>query len=208
MENKKLYISLLIDNSLTIDEDNLNNFKSAFEIFMDHILKVDLKKQIKVELISYNDFEPLVIKKFDDETYDLNNLAYGKIPFFDRMICKGLEDINEEVSKQIIKEKPYRPWLVSLIDSKTFDEEFKCKNMLSKMLSNKTITYFPFKLKHNISPKFKSMQEIKNFIEIKDYNFNGFFNWLYEMAIERINTPDEKKIQLNKDSFIGWTTLS
>lgn len=207
MANEKLLITILIDNSLAIGEEHLEDFKLRFQNFITDISQNDKDNQILVELLAYKDFNPQVVKKFEEKDFDSNSLEFGKIPFFDRLMCKGLEDLNEEASKQSGNGDIYRPWIVSLVDSKTFDDEFKCIPMLSSMISNKRITYFPFRLKHSISPKFKDLTNLKGFIEIKDYNFEGLFNWLSEMALDRIGKPASENIQLRKDAFTGWTTL-
>lgn len=207
MPREKLLITILIDNSLAIGEEHLNDFKKAFADFLNFLSARDNNKQIMVELLAYKDFNPVVVKGFDQDNYDPNKLEFGKIPFFDRMMCKGLEDLNEEIAKQTRQGDIYKPWIVPVVDSKTFDKEFKCIPMLTTMVSNKRVTYFPFRLKHTVSPKLKKITEIKGFIEIKDYNFSGLFCWLAEMALDRIALPLSENIQLRRDAFSGWTTL-
>ena len=208
MMKEKLLITIIIDNSLALGEDHLASFKSAFQKFLATLRSKDHDHQIMVELIAYKDFAPVVVKSFKETNYDISLIEYGMMPFFDRAMNKALTDLADEIAMQRNEGGIYKPWIVTIVDSKTFDKDFDSLSSLTSMAANKMVTYFPFKTRHTMSPKFKKVTDVKGFIEIRDYNFTGLFNWLSEMALDRISLPSSENIQLKRDAFKGWTTLS
>ncbi len=204
---EKLLISIIIDNSLAMSEENLSAFKKEFSKFIKAIKSFDTDQQIEIELICYNDFAPLVAKNFTEE-FELRNVERGRIPFFDRAMCEALESLNERM-EEIVETGCglYKGWLIPIVDSRCFDKEFKSSSMLITMLKEGKISYFPFKLKKQLSPEFNEVEKIRTFNQIINYSFSGFFWWLLNMAQERVSKPSCDTILMKREAFKGWTNL-
>ena len=206
MDNK-LLITILLDNSLSLPEEELNGFLLRFQGFLDQLRKSKKPEAVEVQLLCYNDFAPIVAKPFTGDL-DSKLVGPGRMPFFDRMLGKALETTNERTTELSSKGVPfYKPWLVTVIDSKTFDTSFKSLELLRGLVQSGKLSYFPFKMKKTLAPTMKELEKIRPFIEIVDHRFEGLFAWLYDMAMERIDKLPGEPVKLKKEALAGWTAL-
>ena len=203
----KLLISFVIDNSMQMREERLENFKKAFESFADEMAVGDLKKSVEYEVIVNDDLKnSKILKKFSDEKMNINSLIGGRVPLLNNQINLALDNLeNREKELDKIGIKRYKSWCVILSDGQSFDDTESASERLKNKSDKKEIVVFSFNLSENdLSDKLKPLAKRKKFIKVGANKFSCLSQWLIKLIESRLGTPIDKDVKIEKDSFDGW----
>ena len=204
----RLLISIVIDNSAATQGDKFNNLKTSLYDFW-KLLKTSDAKNIEIEIVTFDEFSPKVIKKFRDEDFDINQLEAFKMPFLGKAIDLSLKNLldrqNFFVSHDV---ETYKPWLFVLTDAYSFDDVDQAVINLRSSLENSQILYMPFILSQKKIPEnVENLAKAKRFMRIKDNAYESFFNWFFSMAEKRAKTPVGTPVKFDRAGFEGWAVL-
>lgn len=198
-----LIVNLLIDNSVLVNELNLSDkIKQLF----DELEKVS-DECLKLSIHTYDTFTPKRLKGFDDS--DIENIEFDGFPLINELI-KSSVDYTQQYLIEKNKDEAFnifRPWLIILssgigYDQLDFFEKFQSANKEWQPV------LFPFLMtKKYLSYELSKVNQIKPFMVVKDFDFEGFENWLKQMIKTRLSTPADQNMTLDKNMFVGWTEL-
>lgn len=209
VHTNKLLISLVVDNSLTMKGDRIDDLRNALKLFIDEMGNGDLRRTVEYEIVAFEDFNSKVLKSFKEEEFNINLLQAGKMPFLDKAISQSVLDITNreaELSKQGYK--LYKPWLVVLSDGQSFDDTENSAHKIEQKKNDNGLLFLPFCLSQNeINPKIEPLIAQKAFIKIGQNKLNLFAQWLIDFVVQRLTTPLDKPVSLDKKSFEGWAII-
>lgn len=198
-----LIINLLIDNSVLVSELNLSD---KIKNLVKELEKVN-DESLKLAIHTFDVFTPKCLKGFEDNTVE--EIEFGGFPLINELI-KSSVDYTQRYLIEKNKEEAFnifRPWLVILssgigYDQLDFFEKFQSANKEWQPV------LFPFLItKKYLSYELSKVNQIKPFMVVKDYNFEGFEKWLKQMIHTRLSTPFDQNMTLDKNMFLGWTEL-
>ena len=49
------------------------------------------------------------------------------------------------------------------------------------------------------------LRKLKKFITIKDTMYDNLFNWIFDIAKKRVETPIDQSFGIDANSYDGWT---
>lgn len=208
-QHPKLLINFVIDNSISMKGEKIENFRVAFKTLIDELSLGDLKRYVEYEIVAYEDFNPRVLKKFTDEEVNINLLTAGKIPFLGRAINLAIDDLEKRVNQlKEVETKLYKPWLIVLTDGQSFDDTNQVSDRIKVMNSYGDILFIPFALStSDISDKLDSLSKLKFFIKVGENKYSYFIKWILELIVSRLTTPLNENVKIEKNSFDGWAIL-
>lgn len=205
----KLLISFVIDNSISMKGERMDDFKKAFKVFVDEMSYGDLRRDVEYEIVAFEDFTPRVLKSFKDEEFNINSLTPGKMPFLDKAINRALNDLDQredELDSAGIQR--FKSWLIVISDSQSFDDTTPSSERISIKKKQSGLLFLPFNISKNpLSTKVDPLSKQKVFIKVGENKFSSLSNWLIEFAITRLTTPIDSSVSIKKESFNGWAIL-
>ena len=200
--NDKLVVSLVVDNSSSIQGERATKLKEAINIFMDKLNSSSIKEDLDLAVYGFDGFNYGIIKEFDKDI-DLSKFDLGGVQVLGKTLKQSLNDLLERntlYKQQNIE--THRPWLIVLTDGDSYGDVGEVANELKRKLRTKELTYFPFSISnYEIEDNLTPLQKIKMFLHVKPDMFDDLLLFIYETLETRIKTPKESAMTLNREAL-------
>ncbi len=207
MNNGKLLISIIIDNSSSMKGDKIRELKAAINQFNQDISSANMNLYFEYSLIAFEGLQAKKIKEFYHHDYPLESISEGGLAFLDKAISLGLDDLLSRLNE--LKQNGYqfyKPWIVLLSDGQSYENLDLVSSKLKELYQKGIISYFPFMLSNGqVDERLEELRKIKKPLTIFNEQYNQLFKWLYDTVKKRISTPIGESIKLDIDCFDGWT---
>lgn len=207
MEQARLYISILIDNSPSMDKAKLASILNGFETMFAVFEQEQTSGLLHIQMMSFDNFQPRIAKRREELTYS-TSIEPGGFPLMGRaldVIAKDLIDVLSNETQAI-----HTPWLIVISNGLTLDSIQKSHVGLKALKAKFNLRYLPFLTTREkvASRQIETEQfEAKKPMVILDKKMDLFFNWLSEDIKNRINTPPHERVTSDKKLLEGWTIL-
>lgn len=207
MEQARLYISILIDNSPSMDEVKLTSIINGFETMFSSFEQEQTSGLLNIQMMAFDNFQPRVAKARNELTYS-TSIEPGGFPLMGRaldVIAKDLIDVLSNEDQPI-----HTPWLIVISNGLTLDSIHKSHVGLKALKAKFNLRYLPFLTTREkvASRQIETEQfEAKKPMVILDKKIDLFFHWLSEDIKNRINTPLNERVTSDKKLLEGWTIL-
>ena len=203
----KLIISIVIDNSASMKGDKIEKMKEAIRRFNNRINRENLSDKLQYSITIFRGFDSVCFKQFDQNLPEIDNLYAGGIPFVELTIKNSLDLIEKKVNEY---EKSnityYKPWMVLLLNGENYGDITDVSGRIVNTIKEGKMSFFPFALSDNeFNQNLTLLKKIKPFTVIKDEMYDRLFDWVFELAKTRVNTPINKSFSIDISSFDGWT---
>lgn len=205
----KLLIGIVVDNSISMKGDRIDDLKKSLKIFTDEMSIGDLRRNVEYEIVAFEDFNPRVLKRFTEEEFNINLLNAGKMPFLDKAVSQCVIDIeNRETELKGMGVKLYKPWLIVLTDGQSFDETNQSANRIEVKKDKSGLLFLPFSLTaDDLNQKLEPLVKQKHFIKISQNKTESFARWIIDFVVTRLTMPMDKSIGINKQDLESWAIL-
>ena len=205
MKRSKLVVSIVVDNSTSLDDHRSALMKDALNNFYNQVKTSNIKGDLDLAVYGFDGFSPRVIKGYDGEL-DINRFDNGGIQVLGKTIELAMDELVERQKLyQAHNIETHKPWLIVLTDGGAYGDLDSQVSKLKKVIRNKKLTYFPFCLsEYPMDPSMDSLAKLKMFLKIRDNKFSNLFNFLYNTLAQRINTPDEVNMKLDRQALKGF----
>ena len=203
----KLLISIALDNSASMKGDKMDKLKQAVFAFNDRLIQEGLIDRIEFSTTVFSGFNCVVAKPFEETTIVKEKFFAGGIPFVDLSVAKSIEKLKERIEYYDTENVPYyKPWLIVLSNGENFGDMNSSVALITKMASEGKLTYFPFALSdREFDNSLYPIRKLKKFITIKDAMYDNLFNWVFDIAKKRVETPIDQSFGIDANSYDGWT---
>lgn len=203
----KLLISIALDNSASMKGDKMDKLKQAVFAFNDRLVQAGLIDRIEFSTTVFSGFNCVVAKPFEETAIVKEKFFAGGIPFVDLSIAKSIEKLKERIEYYDTENVPYyKPWLIVLSNGENFGDMNSSVELITRMASEGKLTYFPFALSdREFDNSLYPLRKLKKFITIKDAMYDNLFNWIYDIAKKRVETPIDQSFGIDANSYDGWT---
>jgi uncharacterized protein YegL len=207
MDQARLYISILIDNSASMEETKLAQIIKGFEMIFKSFEEEQSKGSLQIQVLSFGDFQPQILKQRTESSYSEQVILNG-FPLMGR----ALDVISKDLMKALTNEKKeiHTPWLIVISNGLTLDSIQKSHLGLKALKAKYNLRYLPFLTTREkvASRQIETEQfEAKKPMVILDKKMDLFFHWLTEDIKNRINTPLNERVTSDKKLLEGWTIL-
>lgn len=206
MNEAKLIINFIIDNSSSLKGDKIIKLKNALQKFDENLSLMSLSKRVEYSITLCEGFNSKIYKKFD-EKLNLNQLYVGGVPFLNDAIKNSIKNLLQKIERlEKSSIQLYKPWTVLLVNGENYDDLEESSELILSLMKNGKMSYFPFALTDcEFDKSFACIRRIKSFTIIKDEKYDELFNWVLEMTKMRLEKPKNEPISINLNSFEGWT---
>ncbi len=203
----KLLISIALDNSASMKGEKMNKLKQAVFAFNDRLAGEGLLDRIEFSATVFSGFHCVVAKSFEESTIIKEKFFAGGIPFLDLSIGKSIEKLKERIEYCDTENfSYYKPWLIVLSNGENFGDIGNSVAQITKLASEGKISYFPFALSdREFDNSLYALKKLKKFITIKDSMYDRLFNWIFDIAKKRVETPIDRSFGIDANSYDGWT---
>lgn len=204
MSNGKLLINIVIDNTASMKGNKIEKLLKELHQF-DHTLKsLSLDNDIKYSVTICKGIEACVIKDFNEDL-NINAIYIGGIPFVNELVTVSINNLLNEIEKYQ-DDVLYKPWTILLLNGENSGDVTSCTELLLDVLKNGKMSYFPFALTDcEFNETMANIKRIKSFTTIKDEMYNELFNWIMNLAKNRVETPKGIAIPLDSKLLERWT---
>lgn len=206
VQDNKLLISLIVDNSATMKGEKFNKLQVALNNFASEIENSAYNRVIEYSVIGFESLRSKVYKDFTEDCIDLANFIAGGIPMLPKTFSLALNGLEARINALQSKGVGlFKPWLVLLTDGKSFGDFNPVIDNLNVLKSSGRLTYFPFLLSdldvdESLTGLFKFMRPMS----IINYKYEELFKWIFNTAKARIETPINQGFSLDPKAFDGW----
>jgi len=201
----KLLINIVIDNSACLKGEAGEKLVSSVSSFDKKIKDNNLNDSILYSLTVNKGFSSCIIKNFNED-YDYNGFKILGLPFVNSSLLLGTNNLMKFAADIAKTDKIFKPWTIFLTTGDSYDKVDESINLLLTILKDGKMSYFPFALTYNeLDSNILKLRKLKPFTTIKDNMYSNLFDWIFDFASNRVNTPLDKSISLNPNSFEGWT---
>ncbi len=206
--DSRLLISLVVDNSAAVQGEKFEKIKSSLNDFC-NALNESEAKNIELEIICFDEFQPKVLKNFSRKEFDINGLEPIKMPFLGKALDIALTGLQARADFFSLNDtQVYKPWLFVLTNAYSFDDVDVVARDLKQAISEQKVLYMPFILsQRKIPDNVEDLALTKKFMRIKENSFDMFFKWFYDMAVKRATTPNGVPVKFERAGFEGWAIL-
>jgi uncharacterized protein YegL len=207
MNQARLYISILLDNSPSMEEKKLNELIDGFNQLFVTFDQYQEEERLQVQIVAFHDFEPVVCKSRSERT-----LSQTVTPNAFPLMGRALEMIGKDLAQALAKEEEpvHTPWLVVISNGMTLDSIASSHSALKALKSKYNLRYLPFlTTREKVSSRQVETDqfEAKKPMVILDKKLDLFFRWLSEDIKNRIETPLDERVNSDKKLLEGWTIL-
>lgn len=207
MEQARLYISIIIDNSPSMDNVKLASILDGFETMFSVFEEEQTNGQLQIQMMAFDNFQPRIVKQRDERTYS-TPVEPGGFPLMGRALDVIAKDLIEVLSSEA--QAIHTPWLIVISNGLTLDSIHKSHVGLKALKAKFNLRYLPFLTTREkvASRQIETEQfEAKKPMVILDKKMDLFFHWLSEDIKNRINTPLNERVTSDKKLLEGWTIL-
>lgn len=206
MNNTKLLLNLVVDNSASMKGDRIIKLKNAIQKFDDELSALSLSDKIEYSIILFKGFNSMVYKGYDKKLI-LDNFFAGGIPFVNDALVNGITNLEKRVETlEKLNIDLYKPWTILLLNGENYDVLDEAVDKILTIMKAGKMSYFPFALTDcEFDKSLSSLRKIKPFTVIKEEKYDNLFNWILSVARSRIEKPKSEPISISPNSFEGWT---
>lgn len=199
-KNDKLVVSLVIDNSASIQGTRATLLKEALEIFNQKLISSDIKVDLDLSIYGFDGFSYGVIKDFD-QPFDINNFEVGGVQVLGKAMDKAMKELlKRDLSHKHKNIETHRPWLIVLTDGDCYGDITTVASTLKGHLKNRELTYFPFSLSsYELEETLEPLQKLKMFLKIKEDKFDDLLVFIFNTLQTRIQTPKTEAMTLDRE---------
>lgn len=204
-----LLITLIIDNSAAaVQGEKFKKIKESLKRY-EQKMKENGVKNIELQIVSFNDFDPIIVKKFGENKIDFDSWGEYKMPFLGKAIDLGLNEMFNRIDFYKIAEvNLYKPWMFILTDAYSFDDLEEVSKQIKLKLAENKMLYMPFVLsKKKIPENIEPLLATKRFMRIKENTYDLFFDWFLDMSVKRASKPIGESVKFDRSGFEGWAVL-
>ena len=203
----KLLISIALDNSASMKGEKMDKLKQAVFAFNDRLVQESLIDCIEFSTTVFSGFNCVLAKPFEETTIMKEKFFAGGIPFLDLSIAKSIEKLKDRLEYYDTENiSYYKPWLIVLSNGENFGDMNNSVELITKMAKEGKLTYFPFALSdREFDNSLYPLRKLKKFITIKDAMYDNLFNWIFDVAKKRVETPIDQSFGIDANSYDGWT---
>ena len=198
----KLVVSLVVDNSSSIQGERATKLKEAIKMFNDKISESVYKDDLDVAIYGFDGFTYSAIKSFGKEM-ELELFEKGGVQVLSKTMDQALTDLmnqDSQYEKQNIR--THRPWLIVLTDGDCYGDISGVAKKLRKHLKNRELTYFPFSLSnYEIEDSLEPLSKLKMFLKVKEDMFDDLLLFIFNTLQTRIETPKDEAMTLNRENL-------
>jgi len=207
MDQARLYISILIDNSPSMEATKLQQVIQGFDSLFKMFQTEQASGVLQIQVLSFQDFQPLIAKHRNEATYSSEIVPNG-FPLMGRALDVIATDLIHTLSNET--QAIHTPWLIVISNGLTLDSIQKSHTGLKALKTKFNLRYLPFLTTREkvASRQIETDQfEAKKPMVILDKKIDLFFHWLSEDIKNRINTPLNERVTSDKRLLEGWTIL-
>jgi uncharacterized protein YegL len=205
VKRNKLVVSLIVDNSSSLNEERAGKMKASLDVFFKNLQNSDIYSDLDIAIYGFDGFSPRVMKGYDGD-FDISRFDNGGIQVLGKTIETAMEDLVER--QKLYKShniETHKPWLVILTDGGAYGDITEQVNKLKGVLRNKKVTYFPFCLNTmEVDDSLLPLQKLKMFLKVREDKFTELFTFLFNTITQRINTPENVPMHLDRDAIGGF----
>ena len=206
MNNTKLILNFVIDNSASMKGERIIKLKNALQNFDSELNSLSLTDKIEYSITIFKGFNSTIFKGYETKL-NIDNFFAGGIPFVNDALVtgvKGLLNRVETLGKASID--VYKPWTILLLNGENYDNLDESVELILKIMKAGQMSYFPFALTDcEFDKSLGNLRKIKPFTVIKDEKYGDLFNWILDIAKSRVEKPKSEPITISPKSFEGWT---
>lgn len=204
-KRSRLVVSMVVDNSSSLNEQRTTKLKRALTNFNNKLKAANIDADLDLAIYGFDGFSPRVIKGFDG-AYEENRFDNGGIQVLGKTVEMAMDDL---VARQkLYKEhgiETHKPWLIILSDGGAHGDMTEQVTKLKTVIKGKKITYFPFSLSSMpLDQSLEPLAKLKMFLKIRDDLFEELFDFLYNTIYQRVTTPDEVHMTLDRKALAGF----
>lgn len=206
MNNTKLILNFVIDNSASMKGERIVKLKNALQKFDSELNSLSLTDKIEYSITFFKGFNSTVFKGYESKL-NVDNFYAGGIPFVNDALVNGVNGLLKRVEtlgKSSID--VYKPWTILLLNGENYDNLDESVDLILKIMKAGLMSYFPFALTDcEFDKSLGNLRKIKPFTVIKDERYDDLFNWILDVAKSRVEKPKSEPISISPKSFEGWT---
>ena len=206
MNNTKLILNFVIDNSASMKGERIIKLKNALQNFDNELNSLSLTDKIEYSITIFKGFNSTVFKGYESKL-NVDNFYVGGIPFVNDALVNGVTGLLKRVEtlgKSSID--VYKPWTILLLNGENYDNLDESVDLILKIMKAGLMSYFPFALTDcEFDKSLGNLRKIKPFTVIKDERYDDLFNWILDVAKLRVGKPKVEPISISPKSFEGWT---
>ena len=201
-KRSKLVVSIIVDNSSSLNEERQKLMKDALNMFDTSIQNSDIKNDLDYAIYAFDGFSPRVLKGYDGE-FDVNRFDNGGIQVLGKTIELAMDEL---VARQKLYQshniETHKPWLIILTDGGAYGDITDQVKKLKTVVRGKKITYFPFNLNTmELDETLQPLAKLKMFLKVKEDLYDDLLMFLYNTISQRINTPDDVPMTLDRQAL-------
>ncbi len=201
-QRDKLVVSLVVDNSSSIQGERATKLKEAIKLFNDKVQDSEFKDDLDVAIYGFDGFTHGAIKSFGKDL-ELEVFDKGGVQVLSKTMDQALTDlINQNKQYNNNNIQTHRPWLIVLTDGDCYGDITPVAKRLKKHLKSKELTYFPFTLSnYEIEDSLEPLSKLKMFLKVKEDMFDDLLLFIFNTLQTRIETPKEDAMTLNRENL-------
>ena len=206
MNNTKLILNFVIDNSASMKGEKFLKLKNALQKFDNELISLSLNDKIEYSITMFKGFNSIIYKSYENKL-NLDQFYVGGIPFVNDALCTGVANLMKRVetlNKSSVE--TYKPWTILLLNGENYDSLDMSVEQILKAMKAGQMSYFPFALTDcEFDKSLGNLRKIKPFTVVKDEKYDDLFNWILDIAKSRVEKPKNEPISISPNSFEGWT---
>jgi uncharacterized protein YegL len=207
MNQARLYLSVFIDNSPSMPTKTLNQLIQGFRDLLERFKPEQQQKLLQIQVMTYHNFQPVVIKTLDETTVMEEPLKDG-FPLLGRGIDGMVKDLIQALNQE--SEPIHTPWVIVISNGLSLDSLTLSHPSLKVLKDKFNLRYLPFlTTREKLATRQIDTEqfESKKPMVILDQKMDMFFHWLSEDIHNRIVTPIDERVKSDKKLLEGWTIL-
>ena len=206
MNNIKLILNFVIDNSSSMKGEKILKLKNALQKFDNELISLSLSNKIEYSITLFKGFNSTIYKNYENKL-NLDQFYAGGIPFVNDALINGVSNLLkriETLNKASID--TYKPWTILLLNGENYDNLDESVEQILNIMKAGQMSYFPFAMTDcEFDKSLRGLRKIKPFKVIKEEKYDNLFNWILDIAKSRVEKPKNEPISISPNSFEGWT---
>lgn len=206
MDETKLILNFVIDNSASMKGDKITKLKNALQKFDDKINSLSLSDRVEYSVTVFKGFNSTVFKQYKNKL-NVNYFYAGGIPFVNDALVNSVNGLLEHIKSLDKKSiETYKPWTIVLLNGENYDNLDESVELILNSMKAGLMSYFPFALTDcEFDKSLANLRKIKPFTVIKDEMYDELFDWVLNIAKERVEKPKSEPVSISPNSLEGWT---